>query len=373
MDQTTRTLLAAGSNALQQHEFEAALALADSAEQHAPNAPGVPFLRGRIYSELALIEKADSAYRRVAELDPDYRGLWHNLGNNAFRRNEYSKAIAYYEKELEKNPDAGPWRGIGRAYQELGVNDSAKYALDKAIALDSTYAAAHVSMAQILEDEGNFGLALQHAQQALALNQNDVEAYYRVGSLLVKQGQNEEALRHLAVVAKEWPWHHGALYNLGQAMIRLGRQEEGKEMLERSEKLRALQAKITSMEAKVRNSPTDPYAHAGLASMLRRAGRYNDAMHAYRVALYLYPQNLEFQNNVAVLHLLRGNPDAASQWFREIVQQDSTFVDAWMNLGVVAARAGRKEEARYAWNKTLQYKPGNPEALAYLARLDQDL
>ena len=51
--------------------------------------------------------------------------------------------------------------------------------------------------------------------------------------------------------------------------------------------------------------------HRGDDPADRRAGRYGDAMHAYSVALFLAPDNLEFHNNVAVLHLLQNDTTAA--------------------------------------------------------------
>jgi Flp pilus assembly protein TadD len=130
-----------------------------------------------------------------------------------------------------------------------------------------------------------------------------------------------------------------------------------------------LQAQISHHENTARVEPTDPYAHAGLGTLLRRAGRYNDAMHAYKVALYLDPDNIEFRNNVAVLHLLRGDTTMAIQTFEQIMHVDSTNLNAWINLGSLYAMSGRYDEARAAWETVLQYEPQNDIARTSLARL----
>ena len=370
LDARTRDLLIQSEEALRQHAFDAALAYADSAEARIPDGADVPFLRGRVYSEMARLPEADSAYRRALALRPDYAGAWNNLGNNAARQQRYREAIALYHKELEREPAPVPWRGIGMAYVELGVADSAQYAFNQALATDTSYALAHQDLAQLYDDDGQFEQALHHAQRALALDPENNTARYLTGALLAKMGRNEEALPYLEAVTEGWPWHSASHYNLGQALARLGRPEEAQEHLDRAEALRALQAKITLRERAVRSLPEDPYTHAALASLLRQAGRYNDAMHAYQVALSLQPGDTDFMNNIAVLHLLRGENAEAIQWFERIVQQDATLVDAWLNLGIVYAKSGQEADARRAWETVLRQQPGHPAAEAYLARLD---
>lgn len=369
IDPITQQLLYGGSEALRQHAFVQALALADSAAARSPALADVPFLRGRIYAELARLDKAEAYYREALALRPDYPGAWHNLGNTAYRQQQYSEAIRDYRRELALNPDPRPWRGIGQAYVELGRTDSARYAFEQALALDSTFAQAHFGLALLLDDLGDVEGALRAARRALAHAPDSPEYRYHVGAYLVKLGRPDEAFPHLQAVTDVWPWHQGAHYNLGQALMRLGQAAEARAMLDRAEQLRELQAQISHHENTARVQPTDPYAHAGLGTLLRRAGRYNDAMHAYRVALYLDPGNLEIRNNVAVLHLLRKDTTAAIQAFEEIVRADSAYVHAWVNLGSLYALSGRPEAARAAWQAALRADPQNEPARRLLASL----
>lgn len=373
LDPVTARYLQAGSAALDVYQYEAALAYADSAERRRPSTPDVAFLRGRVYAEMADLERSDSLYRQVLALAPEYPGAWNNLGNNTFRQKRYSEAIAYYRKELEREPAPIPWRGIGRAYVELGRGDSARYALEQALEIDSTYAPAHFNLALIYEDEGELGAALDHARQAWRLSPDDFDYRYLMASLLVKtREQVEEAVPHLQAVIEHWPWHHASHYNLGQAYLQMGRQAEGKALIEQSEKLRAREVKVQNFSGVAQSKANDPMAYAALGSALRRSGRLEDALRAYRVAILLDSTNLEIQNNVANLYLLQQDTLAAIQTYRHILQQDPTFVDIWVNLGIVYAISGKREQAREAWQEALQQEPGHEAAEAYLARLQQE-
>ena len=370
-DQLTGWLLLQGTEALRKHEFRTALAIADSALKQAPDGSdkaNAYFFRARVLSEVGRFEEAEADYYKVLEQAPNYRGVWNNLGNNTYRRQAYHRAIAFYQTEIAMHPAPIPLRGMGRAYVELGLVDSAQYAFEQAIALDSLYSPAYFNLALLLEDEGHREEALRNAQKALSLDAGNLDYQYLVGSYLVRMGRGEAARVYLQAVVEARPWHPGALYNLGQALVALGHRDEAQKYLDQAEVVRAQQARIDHLENTVRALPDDPISHAGLGYALRRAGRYNDAMHAYQVALNLDPANVEVLNNTASLCLIRGDTTRAINYFRTILQIEPTLVDAWLNLGSVYAMLNELEAARQAWQMALRYAPNHPMAKAYLAK-----
>ena len=369
MSPIVHDLLSRGDAALMVYDYDRAFALVDSAEVLAPALADIPFLKGRIYAELLRLDDADSAYYEALAIRPGYPGAWHNLGNTAFRRQEYSQAITNYHKELAFHPDARPWRGVAKAYVELGKTDSARYAFEQALRLDSTFAQAYFGLALLLEDVGDMEGALEASQKALKYHPESLEFRFNVGASLVKLGRSEEALNHLQAVIDGWPWHQGAHYNLAQALVRLGRVEEAEAVQQRTEQLRELQAQISNQENAVRVQPENPYAHAGLGSVLRRAARYKDAMHAYRVATHLDPSNLEFRNNIAVLYLLQHDTTSAIQTFEYMVHVDSSNVTSWFNLGSLYAMSRQPGKARSAWMYAARLDPDNEAIRRALERL----
>lgn len=369
MSPAVHQLLKGADEALMRYDYTLAFAIADSAEKLAPSLADIPFLRGRIYAELLRLDEADSLYRKVLTIRPTYPGAWHNLGNTSFRRQEYTSAIDYYSRELAILPDARPWRGIGKAYVELGKTDSARYAFEQAIEMDSSYAQAHFGLALLLEDIGDMEGALRSSLNALNNHPESLEFRFSVGAALVKLGRPEEALDYLQAVTEKWPWHQGAHYNLAQALVRLGRVEEAEAVQQRTEDLRILQAQVSNQENAVRVQPENAFAHAGLGSILRKAARYEDAMHAYRVAVYLEPGNLEFRNNIAVLHLLQHDTTAAIQTFERMVEVDPSNVASWFNLGSINAMSGKIEQARNAWTVAAGIDPENEAVQRALSRL----
>ena len=370
VDPATRQLVAKANEALENDEFDLALALADSASRRAPTAVEPIFLKGLIYSRTLRWDEAEQAYRRVIERDPDFPGVWNNMGNNAVWRGAYQEAISYYYNEIEVAPAPMPWSGIGRIYRELGVIDSAAYAFEQAIALDSSHIPAYLSYAQLLEDEGEYERALALTEQAATHKPEAIEIQYMLGSLLARMEREEEAVSYLEAVTQAWPWHTESHYKLGQLLQRIGREEESREILSEAENLWKQQADITTYQKGLTTEPENPYAHAALATAFRMAGRYEEAIHTYKVALSLDPKNLEFQNNLASLYFLQKDTVAAIQTYQRILEQDPQMVEVWVNLGILHALSGEEAAARQAWQRALAYRPADPTIQAYLAKLD---
>ena len=358
-----------GNKFLKKHDFKRALALADSAELYAIKKDDVYFFKGRLYSELGRFAKADEAYNNTININPNYIGAWNNLGNNAFRQQNFSQAVKYYNKEIIKNKTSTPFRALGRAYVELGKTDSARICFQHSIDINNNYASAYLNLAQLEEDEGNLNKALQLASRAYALEPNNVEYQYVYSTILVQMDRGKEAIYSLREIIKEWPWHHGAHYNLGRALIQSGQKVEGQQYLDESEKIRANQAKIDHLENTIRALPDDPYSYAALAFALRKVGRFNDSMHSYKVALYLDPDNYDIWNNVANLYLLQKDTVKALDTYNYIVDKNPELIDIWLNMGVVYALANQKENAIYSWERALKYQPDNISAIKYLNKI----
>ena len=358
-----------GNKYLKKHDFKKALALADSAELYAIKKDDVYFFKGRIYSELGRFAKADEAYNNTININPNYIGAWNNLGNNAFRQQNFSQAVKYYNKEIIKNKTSIPFRALGRAYVELGKTDSARICFQHSIDVNNNYASAYLNLAQLEEDEGNFNKALNLASRAYALEPNNIEYQYVYSTILVQMDRGKEAIYSLREIIKEWPWHHGAHYNLARALIQSGQKIEGQQYLDESEKIRATQAKIDHLENTIRALPDDPYSYAALAFALRKVGRFNDSMHSYKVALYLDPDNYDIWNNVANLYLLQKDTIKALNTYNYIVDKNPALIDIWLNMGVVYALANQKENAIYSWERALKYQPENVSAIKYLNKI----
>ncbi|MGH7491878.1 MAG: tetratricopeptide repeat protein [bacterium] len=356
-------------DAFSKKAYNQALAWADSAERQAPDLADVWFLRGMIFTELRRYKEAEEAYGKVLSLDPRYQGAWLNLGSTALRQGNARKALDLYQKELKTYPTSAVLHQIGRVYANLGKADSARLAYEQAIAIDSSFATAYLRLAELYKEGGDLDQALRYARRGLALQPDNLNYRYFLGSLLLLSGQPQEAAAELEAVVAKRPWHYWANYNLGQALVRLGREAEGKRYLAKAESLQAELKNVQDWENLVENNPDQLMLWVNYGEALRRASRIEEAIEAYQVAIALEPRFAALQNNLANMYLMQGDTMTAVRQYMAILEQYPFLNDVWLNLGVVYANSGKVEAARHAWETALQYAPEDSTVKAYLARL----
>ena len=350
--------------------YNAALTITDSAIVISPDVADVYFLRGRVFTKLARLNEAEAAYRTVLSLDPNYQGAWFNMGTNSIRQNDLPAAIAHYKSELLLYPSARTMVQIGRAYADLGKIDSATFAYEEAIKTDGKNAAAHMRLGHLYKDSGDITKAIEYATSGLNLDPENLDYKYVMGSLLLLNGEPEVSLPYFQAVTSKRPWHYWSHHNLGQALYRIGNEAESQHYMDMAKELQKGIQEVENWRNLANMNPDQLMLWVNLGNSLKNMGRIQEAKDAYLVAISLSPMSFALQNNIANLCLMDGDTAQAIIRYKAILSLDSTLVDIWLNLGVVHASAGRKNDARQAWAKGLEYDPVNKTLRDYLETLN---
>ncbi len=350
--------------------YNAALTITDSAIVISPDVADVYFLRGRVFTKLARLNEAEAAYRTVLSLDPNYQGAWFNMGTNSIRQDDLPAAIAHYKSELLLYPSARTMVQIGRAYADLGKIDSATFAYEEAIKTDGKNAAAHMRLGHLYKDSGDITKAIEYATSGLNLDPENLDYKYVMGSLLLLNGEPEVSLPYFQAVTSKRPWHYWSHHNLGQALYRIGNEAESQHYMDMAKELQKGIQEVENWRNLANMNPDQLMLWVNLGNSLKNMGRIQEAKDAYLVAISLSPMSFALQNNIANLCLMDGDTAQAIIRYKAILSLDSTLVDIWLNLGVVHASAGRKNDARQAWAKGLEYDPVNKTLRDYLETLN---
>jgi len=121
-------------------------------------------------------------------------------------------------------------------------------------------------------------------------------------------------------------------------------------------------AAIKSMHSYHRN--TNPYAQPIFYTRyLNPSSPLDAAIQRDIDALRVDPNNARLHNELGQYLAQRGFPKDAEKEFERAVDSDSRFWPAWYNLGLTRAARGDDVGARFAFNRTLHYKPGHSQAL----------
>ena len=116
-------------------------------------------------------------------------------GDAAFKKEEFSTAIAAYSESLKTNPkDLDLLFGRGRAYQELGQFEEAQLDFEQALSQDPNNFQVLLSLATIQLDQKSYASALLYATKAEQISGAPAMASLLKGRALHYLGMPEEAL-----------------------------------------------------------------------------------------------------------------------------------------------------------------------------------
>ena len=251
-------------------------------------------LKGNIYTAVGQYEKARSAYNKLIKVDPNYLSAWFKLGNNAYREKQYREAINFYNQELT-NEQANALQSkdkqiamlqIGRCYMHLGKIDSALIIYGECMTIDSNYSEVMGDIARLHIDNGNYITALGFAKKALALNKNNIDYQYSLGTVYLKNNRYKQAVNYLQAVVNQRPFYEGAYYNLGQALIRSGNSNVGSQYLLKADSIQTLYSSLENLKLAADRNPDNQIKWLDLAIAYESVGMKTEADQARLAAQF---------------------------------------------------------------------------------------
>jgi tetratricopeptide (TPR) repeat protein len=119
-----------------------------------------------------------------------------NPGDLAFKKGDYSDAVAAYSESLKTDPsNLDLIFGRGRAYQELGKFEEAQLDFEQALSQDPNNFQALLSLAMIQLDQQSYASALLYATKAEEIPGAPAMASFLKGRSLQQLGMPEDALK----------------------------------------------------------------------------------------------------------------------------------------------------------------------------------
>jgi tetratricopeptide (TPR) repeat protein len=142
------------------------------------------------------LDSAAKLYREAADAEPSNVTAWEGLGNVAFERHEYERAIDHYRKAIEIEKKAMSARHkLAVALTTANRTDDAIALLEETIMIDPKDAFAFNALGGLHQKLGELEKAKQYQVGALNADEDFHAARFALGSVLVDLGELEEAER----------------------------------------------------------------------------------------------------------------------------------------------------------------------------------
>jgi len=298
----------------------------------------VKALKIKLLGEEEQIVKSYTSNREAYDLYLRGRFFWEKRG-----KENLEKAIEYFERAIEKDPDyALAYAGLADSYVILGNNllipakeayPKAKTVVMKALEIDESLAEAHVSLAAILEEwEHNFREAEREYKIALELKPGYATAHHWYAFSLSYFGRHDEAIEEIWKARELDPLSPRINANVGNILYWARQYDRALEELKRSIEL----------------FPEHSVNYSYLSEVYAQLGQYEDAIN---VVLHIYSMtggNPGLSQSLAYFYALSGNRAEAQKRLRGIIEYSKKEFVQSINIARVYVGLGDKEQA-FIW------------------------
>jgi tetratricopeptide (TPR) repeat protein len=292
--------------------------------------------------------EAAEAYRKAAELQPDFALAYHNWGAALASQGKHAEAIEQYRKAVELKPDyALAYHNWGAALASQDKHAEAIEQYRKAVELKPDYALAYHNWGIALANQSKHAEAIEQYRKAIKLKPDDALAYHSWGLALANQGQHAEAIEQYRNAVKLKPDEATPYLDWGVALGNQGKHAEEIEQYRKAVELK----------------PDYALAYQNWGAALARQGKHAEAIEQYRKAIKLKPDDALAYRRWGLALANQGQHAEAIEQYRNAVKLKPNDARSYLDWGVALGSQDKHAEAIEQYRKAVELKPDF--ALAY--------
>ena len=305
-------------------------------------------------------EEAETAWQAVLKAHPASADANAHLGFLEARQEHYKEAVPFYRRALALNPSMpGLKLNLGLALFKAGELKEAIQTFTSLLK-DTPASSSDAQRLNTLIGMAHYGLgeyaeAVPYLKKVAAADPRDL--HYRL------------VLAHSCLAAHEYP----CVLDVYHEILTLNAESAEADMLagEALDAMRNHGGAIEQFRAAVKADPKEPNVHFGLAYLLWTQNQFDEATPEFQAELSNAPGNAEAMTLLADCDIHNGQPEAARALIETAIQLNTGIERAHLDLGILNADGGKRDEALREFKTAARLSPGDPDVHWRLARLYQ--
>jgi predicted TPR repeat methyltransferase len=270
------------------------------------------------------LPQAKALYRQICETRQSDWESWHMLSAVHGMLGELAESEACSRKVIALQPTfAGAHVNLGNALMAQGKHDQAAASYRRALELAPNDPQTHNNLGNLLKAQGRLSDAEACYRKALACAPNYPDAHSNLGLVLQDQGRLDEALAHYQRAIQLKADHADAFYNLGYGLLAKGQ----------------LDAAATCFQQLVQVRPDDAKGWSMLGATLGQVAKYEQAISSCQRAIALQPDYAEAYCNLGNIYKSVGQAEKAESMYREALRHKPDFASARYFLAALGAES----------------------------------
>ncbi|HWB85903.1 MAG TPA: tetratricopeptide repeat protein [Bryobacteraceae bacterium] len=307
------------------------------------------------------VEKALVQLQTVVTHAPDNPVARYNLGRAHAARREWEQARQQFQKAIELRPDyLLPRLALAQLQLSRGEFDSALQTTQAILQIDRGNVTARLLESSALVGQKKYAEAQALLDQMLKANPNSPEVLLQIGLTNLAQGKFSDADK---AFAKSYQLNPSSLQGLmGRVQVALAQQK--------------VDDALNLLQAESNKNPARTDLHRAMGNVAAASGRYDRAIAEFQKVLSIPGAPVAAQADTYLrlgeVYRRKGDLNNALQALQKARQDSPGNANVLSTTALVLDAAGRKDEAKQAYEATLKANPEDGVALNNLAYLIAD-
>ncbi len=287
-------------------------------------------------------QNTDACYKITSEIldDDPYQARAVTLHTACCaQKNKYEELFSLGHRLVDSTPNSAlSWYVVGCYYITIGKHQSARKYLTKSLTLDTNFGPAHIAFGLSFASEGEHDQAISAFSNAARVMRGSHLPLLYLGKEYYLTGAISTSTKFMKAAYDLAPNDPHLLHEIGHVVASIGAYDKAERYFKQA------LAQLAVVDTHLTLPAWEP-VYTNLGHVLRKQGKYEEALSCHFNSLQLCPHNASILTAIAFLYLLQGKFDLVVEYANQSlrVKREDQFTLEVLHSAMIEAGGERPE------------------------------